>query len=250
MAELPRVVVSAQMSLDGRITLRRDALLMAEEPARAWAALRPPSAAAVEQARTDQIEALYRPGALLEGSGSLVAGSASPPAGLPPPGEPIDHADHLPSRPAGRKWFTVVDGRGRVRWTMTSNGEYDLLVLACRATPAAYLAYLRRERIAYLIAGEERVDLGAALRRMRSVLGVACVISTAGGGLNGALLRAGLVDEIQVVVYPAVIGGHDTPTLFDGPPLPEGALPSRLRLLATHAETDGTLWLRYQVVRD
>ncbi len=75
------------------------------------------------------------------------------------------------------------------------------------------------------------------------------VVSTAGGGLNGALLRAGLVDEIQLIVLPAAIGGEGTPSLFDGPALADGESPTRLRLLSSHAETDGTLWLRYEVVR-
>jgi riboflavin biosynthesis pyrimidine reductase len=105
-------------------------------------------------------------------------------------------------------------------------------VLVARATPAAYLAYLRRERIAYLVAGEERVDLAEALLRMRDKLGVTCVVSAAGGGLNGALLRAGLVDEIQVLVLPTVIGGRQTPSIFDGPELLVGETPAKLRLLS------------------
>jgi riboflavin biosynthesis pyrimidine reductase len=246
----PRVVVSAQASVDGRVTLRRDSLLLHDEPSRQWAALRPPSAAAVEAARAAHLDARHGPQAVLEGSGSLVAGTAGPLAGLPPSDDPALHSDFLPGLGRdGQKWFTVVDGRGRVRWTMTSNGSFDVLVLVCRATPAAYLAYLRRERIRYLVAGDERVDLDAALRRMRERLGVTCVVSTAGGGLNGALLRAGLVDEVEVVVLPALVGGLGTPTVFDGPPLGEDDSPAPLRLLSAHAEQDGTLWLRYEADR-
>lgn len=74
------------------------------------------------------------------------------------------------------------------------------------------------------------------------------MVSAAGGGLNGALLRAGLVDEIQLLVLPAVVGGQSTPTSFDGAELADGQSPTRLRLLSTHAECDGTLWLRYEVL--
>jgi 2,5-diamino-6-(ribosylamino)-4(3H)-pyrimidinone 5'-phosphate reductase len=242
----PRLVVSAQMSVDGRITLRRDHLLMVSP--QDWESLRPPSAEAVEQARSAQLTALYRPTALLEGSGSLVASSAGPLTGLPPPSVPLDELYDDFVIPAD-KWFTVVDGRGRVRWTMTDNDGYHLLVLVSRATPPAYLSYLRDENISYLVAGAGPVDLGAALERMRSRLGVTCVVSTAGGEVNGALLRAGLIDEVQVVVYPALVGGRDTPSLTDGAPLGAGELPASLRLLAAHTETDGTLWLRYEVRR-
>ena len=129
-------------------------------------------------------------------------------------------------------------------------GQWDVLVLVAHGTPAPYLAYLRKERTCYLVAGEERVDLSVALRKMRGRLGVTCVISKAGGGINGALLRAGLIDEIHLLISPTAVGGLGTPTLFDGPELAPGEAPTQLRLLFAHAETDGMLWLRYEVIRD
>jgi riboflavin biosynthesis pyrimidine reductase len=133
---------------------------------------------------------------------------------------------------------------------MKQTGGWDVLVLVSQATPAAYLAHLHRENICYLVAGDERVDLAQALSKMRDKLNVTCVLSTAGGGLNGALLKAGLVDEINLVVLPAAIGGRETPSVFDGSELADGELPTRLRLLSTHVETDGAIWLRYEVRRD
>lgn len=251
----PRVVVSVNASVDGRVALRRNSPLMQEAEGRAWGALWPASTAEVEAARSDEIERLYAPEAILEGSGSLVADSAGPLTGLDAPFEGADeelYSDFVPdpahAGPDRRKWFTVVDGRGRVRWTIKSQGGYDVLVLVARATPRRYLAYLRAEGIAYLVAGEERVDLGAALRRMREKLGVTCVVSTAGGGLNGALLRAGLVDAIDLLVCPAVVGGVGTPSVFDGAPLGAGETPTRLRLVSAAAEADGLLRLRYDVI--
>jgi len=125
----------------------------------------------------------------------------------------------------------------------------DLLVLVCRSTPREYLAYLRGSEIPYLVAGDHRVDLLAMLRRMADRLGVSCVVSRAGGGLNGALLRAGLIDEVQVILLPALIGGLGTPTSFDGPPLLDGELPTPLRLLTVQTTADGVVWLRYEVER-
>jgi len=252
----PRVVVSVTMSVDGRIALRRGQLWTDEDASLIFPP-RPPSSQALEDARTSLLDKLYQPQAFLEGSGSFVRDSAGPLTGLPTDiDEPPDvlYTDFLPKevveRPGHEKWLTAVDSRGRVRWEMKSTGEWDVLVLVARATPAAHLAYLRRERIPYLVVGDERVDLDAALRRMRERLGVTCVVSTAGGGLNGALLRAGLIDEIHLLVAPQVIGGLGTPTVFDGPPLAIGETPTRLRLLSCHVETDGMLWLRYEVIRD
>jgi riboflavin biosynthesis pyrimidine reductase len=144
-------------------------------------------------------------------------------------------------------WFAVVDGRGRIRWTERHPG-WDVLVLACRSTPAEYLGYLQREGICYLVAGEDRVDLAAALTAMAAELGVRCVLSTAGGGLNGALLRAGLLDELSLSVRPALVGGLGTPSVLDGPPLEVGDRPTPLRLLSVHTDVAGAVRLRYQVL--
>lgn len=220
---------------------------MTSADGKVWESLRPPGAHGLEEARAALLERLYSPTATLEGSGSLVPGTAGPLTGLPATSSEELYEDFVVGERAS--WFTVVDGRGRVRWTMKENGGQHLLVLVSRATPAAYLAFLRREEISYLVAGAQRVDLGTALRRMRSRLAVTCVVSTGGGGLNGALLRAGLVDEIHLIVLPAAVGGAGTPGVFDGPALADGESPTRLRLLASHTEADGTLSLRYEVVR-
>lgn len=252
----PRVVVSVGMSVDGRVTLRRGHLLLGEDDSRARESTRPPSAARLESERQSRLRSLYHSRVVLEGSGSLVTDSAGPLADLAAdfdgPQDLLYH-DFLPpevlERPDHENWFTVVDSRGRVRWDdKGGSGGWDVLVLVARATPANYLAYLRHERVSYLVVGDERVDLAMALRRLQDQFGVTCVVSKAGGGLNGALLRAGLVDELHLLVDPVAVGGLGTPTLFDGPPLPEGESPTPLRLLSCHVESDGMLSLRYEVI--
>lgn len=122
-------------------------------------------------------------------------------------------------------------------------GDFDLLILVAHATPAEYLAYLRREHICYLVAGRERIDLNAALSRMATRLGVSSVVSKAGGGLNAALLRAGLVDDLHITLIAALVGGLGTPSTFDGPPLAIRDTTIPLRLISVQTHTDGTVWL-------
>jgi riboflavin biosynthesis pyrimidine reductase len=196
----------------------------------------------------------------LEGSGSFVR-ETDEPAPLPPADEDVAALlqDFLPEavvqRSGHRGWFIVVDGRGRVRDWMKDGavfGEgwqgWHLLVLVARNTPAPYLSYLQRESIPYLVAGQDQVDLTLALEKLAERLGVTCVLSTAGGRLSGALLRAGLVDEVNVELLPAIIGGIDTSSLFDSPVLAADEPPARLRLLSAQVQASGRIWLRYQVV--
>jgi riboflavin biosynthesis pyrimidine reductase len=250
MSDRPRVVVSVTASVDGRVTVGRDRLLLSDEAGQLWRSLWPEGFAMADGSRTALLESLYAPTAILEGSGTFVTADTGP---LELPEATSSYDDFLPddvvNDPGHRKWFTVVDGRGRVLWTEKGGDGIDLLVLTSRSTPAAYLAYLRRKNIPYLVTGGKHVDLDLALRRMRERLGVSCVVSEAGGGLNGALLRADLIDEVHLILFPAAIGGAGVPTVFDGPELLPGALPTRLRLLSTSTTTDGVVSLRYEVTR-
>ena len=72
---------------------------------------------------------------------------------------------------------------------------------------------------------------------------------TGGGRLGGSLLRAGLVDEVDVDLLPALIGGRGTPAPFDAPPLSPGETPVDLDLMAAEITAGGRLRLRYSVRR-
>jgi 2,5-diamino-6-(ribosylamino)-4(3H)-pyrimidinone 5'-phosphate reductase len=251
MLDLPKIVAHQTASVDGKLTTAPDVLLLFGDER--WNAV----AGGGEEAYRKAC-ALHNPGAILEGSGSFVL-EGTP--GQPLPAVDIEHAmlyqDHLPASitdQEGRRWFTVVDGRGRVRWMYKEFPGQDwagfyLLVLVHRNTPPEYLAYLRQEQIPYLVAGEGRVDLAEAFIKMRLQLGVECILSTAGGQLNGALLRAGLIDEIIIDFFPAAIGGRGTPAMFDAPPLQIDQLLTPLHLISAKSQHNGWVELRYQVLK-
>lgn len=254
----PKVVIINTASIDGKIAISPDSpLLFGDER---WQAIEGWSPASESTGAYDQLKRIHSPQATLEGSGSFVSESAEP---GPLPSLEGDAAslyeDYLPDdvvrREGHRGWFTAVDGRGRVRnWIKdgavfgADHVGWHLLVLVGRHTPPDYLAYLQRESIPYLVAGGGPVDLHLGLEKLRTELGVTCVLSTAGGKLNGALLRAGLVDEVNVELLPAVIGGRETPALFDSPGLEPGETPIQLKLIAAQVQAEGRVWLRYRVV--
>jgi riboflavin biosynthesis pyrimidine reductase len=256
----PKVVVLNSASVDGRIAISPHVPLLYGD--RRWQAIEEWSPASEPGDMTERLKAIHSPQATLEGSGSFVR-AGDEPASLPPPEGDVEalYQDFLPQsivqRPGHRGWFTAVDGRGRIRWGYKDGAAFGenwvgwyALVLVGRHTPAPYLAYLRRESIPYLVAGQSgaHVDLTLALQKMRSRLGITCVLSTAGGRLNGALLRQGVVDEINVEYLPAVIGGRETPSLFASTGLGPDELPTRLALVSVQVHAGGRVWVRYRVV--
>ncbi len=247
----PKVVVHQTASLDGRVAITREKpLLFGDERWQAFDRSEPV---------TQHLHELHQPEATLEGSNSFIPPQAEPEPLPPYTDDPAPlYEDYLPPEIVGRDghrgWFIAVDGRGRIRWLYKEGAAFGekwrgwySLVLVGHHTPPAYLAYLRREQIPYLVAGDGLVDLGLALTKLGEKLHVTCVLSTAGGTLNGALIRAGLVDEVNVVFCPAVVGGIDTPSLFDSPALTPEELPVHLKLLSTQVYETDYVWLRYSV---
>ncbi len=243
----PRVIVSVTATADGRVTLSRMERLLDDGPNLRWKATWPPDVEDLLTRRAMAIEQRHHPTVVLEGSGTFVADEVGS-LDLPDTSVPADvlWTDFLPYR--STRWFAVVDARGRVAWKHKGDGETSLLVLASHSTPLPYLAHLRQQRIPYLLAGTHRVDLTSALAKMRMQLGAECVVSEAGGGLNGVLLRAGLVDELHIITVPALIGGLGTPSIMDGPPLEPGSLPDQLRAIDVQVGAHGTIWAHYEVV--
>jgi dihydrofolate reductase len=95
----------------------------------------------------------------------------------------------------------------------------------------------------------ERVDPGSQLVQGDAAEEVARLkeqpggeLAAGGAALGGSLLRAGLVDEVRLFVYPIVLGAG-TPFF---PPLDQ---PLRLELLDTRRFDSGVVYLRHRVLR-
>jgi riboflavin biosynthesis pyrimidine reductase len=251
----PRCITYSIASVDGRITLAPGVSLMAGDSR--WEA-----ATAGLGDPYDWVRREHDPQVLLEGSGSF-PGPADPdphePADVNGTGDPADpqhEGEHfLPEdvvNSPGRRWFAVVDGRGRVdlqftEWPDPAWAGWHALVLTSRAAPKEHLAALRERGIPYLVLGERQVDLPVAMGLLGERLGVRTVVCSGGGRLGGAMLRAGLVDEIDIDVLPVAIGGRGTPALFDAPPLRAEQWPVALDLMSAEPLPGGIVRLRYAV---
>jgi riboflavin biosynthesis pyrimidine reductase len=149
--------------------------------------------------------------------------------------------------PGAHASFAIaVDPRGKLRWESGDvDGDHVVAVLTERVSDE-YLASLRARGVSYLLAGRDDVDLSLALERIGARLGVRTLMLEGGGGINGGFLRAGLVDEVSLLVAPVADGRAGTPALFDV--AEEGIAPRRLALEHVERRADDVLWLRYRVV--
>ena len=81
---------------------------------------------------------------------------------------------------------------------------------------ARRLKELKQAADAVHVCGANNVDFEAAFEFLREHNGVKRVLCEGGGRLNDSLLRAGVVDEVNLTICPLILGGQDAPTIADG----------------------------------
>jgi riboflavin-specific deaminase-like protein len=134
----------------------------------------------------------------------------------------------------------TLDRTGRLpRGHRFFDGSARTLVGVCDETPRDYLDFLAERGVEAVPAGRGRIDLAAFLEGLEAH-GIGSVACEGGGVLNRALLAAGLVERIHLVLLPAVLDAGAV-NLFEGP-----GEPVKLRLDGVERAGD-YVWLEYAV---
>lgn len=147
-------------------------------------------------------------------------------------------AEPGPGPAVGGPLLAVIDGRRRVSaWAQLRDAGYWSEVLGIHSEKAER----RPDGVDHeeLVVGADRVDLVAALEAL-AARGASTVRVDSGGGLGGALLDRGLIDEVSLLVHPVLsVSGK---RWWGG-----SATTCPLELIASQSYDDGLVWLRYQV---
>lgn len=228
-AQRPRVICHMMSSVDGRIVTTGWPL--SPEGSRQY----------------EQLHATYEPDAWMCGRVTMeqhFAAGARPDAEVAREHHGAERDDFV--APGEHESFAIaLDARGKLVWDLGDiDGDHVVTVLTERVSDD-YLTTLRERGVSYLLAGREDVDLPLALEKIGARLGVRTLMLEGGGGINGSFLRAGLIDEVSLLVALVVDGRVGTPSVFDV--LGEDVTPRRLRLEGVERRADDVLWLRYSV---
>jgi len=214
----PKAIIHNAVSLDGKVT-----------------------GFEVNLARYYALVPTWKEDATLCGSGTILAA---------PEGRVREEDEDVPERRPDpqdkRPLLVVADSRGRVRcWNMLLNAGYwrDGIALCSRQTPERHREYLKKRGVGCIVTGDKRVDLAKALAILRSRYRIRTIRVDSGGTLNAALLGAGLVDELSLLVHPALSGTSARPLFAGAKPL-KGSF----RLFRNERLPGGLVWLRLRSV--
>jgi 2,5-diamino-6-(ribosylamino)-4(3H)-pyrimidinone 5'-phosphate reductase len=139
----------------------------------------------------------------------------------------------------------AVDPSGRLAWESADiDGDHVVAILSERVHED-YLSFLRERGVSYVLAGAHDIDLPLALRKIGERFGVRTLMLEGGGGINGSMLGAGLIDEVSLLLAPVADGRVGTPALFDVGA--KGSVPQGLSLVSVEQLPGDLLRLRYRV---
>lgn len=143
-------------------------------------------------------------------------------------------------------YAVAFDPHGKLGWKsnriidIDEDPGYDkaqIIEILTEQVDPRYLGYLEAMEIPYLFAGETEIDIAFALYKLKNIIGINTLLLEGGSILNGAFQRAGVIDELSLVVDP-VIGGNGKPLCMD----------SKLEeyRLAALKNYDGIVWMNYR----
>ncbi|QEX23218.1 2-hydroxy-3-oxopropionate reductase [Hypericibacter adhaerens] len=155
---------------------------------------------------------------------------------------------HIASR-SGRNVAVAIDPQGRIHYGKDNAGGDHVIAVLGERVPDAYLAELREDGVSYLFAGPDGQDLHRAVDALGDSFGIRRILLEGGGRINGAFLKAGLIDEVSLLVAPAIDGLAGIPSIFEyvGGAEEQPAAGRSLRHVATETLEGGMVWLRYRV---
>lgn len=169
-------------------------------------------------------------------------------------GQAVSSAQNVPAvqkidyiAPGTHASFAIaIDGSGKLGWQTNEIGGDHAVAILTEKVSTDYLAALQSRQVSYLFAGHDDLDLAILFDKLASKLQIKTLLLEGGGKINGSMLRAGLIDELSILIAPVTDGSIGTPTLFDIVTGGESSTSSTCWALAgMERRADDILWLRY-----
>ena len=153
--------------------------------------------------------------------------------------------DFIPDNLSG--FYAVsFDPKGKLGWKSNKiidedpgyNNAQIIEVLTTRVDER-YLGYLQAMEIPYIFAGETEIDVKIALEKLKTLMGISSLLLEGGSIVNGYFERAGVIDELSLVISPAIADVEDKPLFM-------ASSVSDFELKEIKQYANSVIWLNYK----
>lgn len=136
-----------------------------------------------------------------------------------------------------------IDTHGKLQWGENEFDGQALLIITDEKCPKAYHDRLTEQGISWIATGRDGINLARAMELLAEEFGVERLAVTGGGHINGAFLKAGLLDEVSYMVAPGIDGRAGMAAVFDG--IADKSRPATQLRLESVKQMGETVWMRY-----
>jgi len=168
-------------------------------------------------------------------------------AGAHPPAHAgkVERPHHFAQRDAGT-YAVALDASGKLHFAKPDVGGDHVVVLLGHGVSDSHLAELTGDGVSYIVSETAELDLAAMLDVLGRELGIRRLLLEGGAGINGSFFAAGLVDELSLLIAPALDARAANQGFVE---FGESGLAGKMQLSLTSCETlaHGLVHLRYAV---
>ena len=164
----------------------------------------------------------------------------------------VEH--NLPREPfmaprSSKRLFVFADPEAGIYYNTSKVRGDDIAVILPETAADEYLTHLQNVGVSYLFGGKDGYDLKEAITVLAEKFGIKSISLQGGGMIDGAMLAAGLLDELSLVMYPGIDGMAGVPSIFQysGSDTDRPALGQSLEFLSAEVREHGVVWLRYKI---
>lgn len=235
----PKIICHMASSIDGRLRVGR------------WTPLLPDLPANFRSVCYEAVASKFKADGFIIGRKSMAEFSGVTEKTPARTDAPRARRPHCADR-GGREVAIVVDRQGSLHYESAVAGGGHIVAILGEQVSDAYLEELRLVGVSYLFAGQDGNNLTLAMETLGEVFGIQTILLEGGGLINGSFLKAALIDEISMLVYPALDGLAGVSSTFEylGQADERPAAGRMLRHFATETLEGGVVWLRYLVEKD
>lgn len=152
-------------------------------------------------------------------------------------------AEHIAKR--SDSYIIAIDTTGKLQWSSSEYDDKPLIVITSEDCAKEYLDTLRRKNISWVAVGKKNIDLAKAMDILYENFGIKRLALTGGGHINGAFLKAGLIDEVSLMIGAGIDGRSNMTAVFDGIDQPDRPA-TLLKLKSVERVNESTVWMRYK----
>lgn len=145
-------------------------------------------------------------------------------------------------------YAVILDAKGKIAWGRSEIDGDAIIVALTRQVSDAYLAGLRADGVSYCFAGDSTLDLVQLAQVLNSDFGIRRLLLEGGGHANAAFLEAGLIDELSLIIAPAIDGAPSSPSVFESRSMRPSLAVQGMSLQSCETLDGGAVWLRYSIV--